>query len=180
MPYARWGWSSEVGVKPGQVLFPVLCPMDVVLSRSGGGGGAVVPVARIPGARAAPDVACVVDTVRPVPVITKPPHPALVAAPEPPAEHIDRRGGRIPVPREDPRPVRGLGAHNPEGHRTRRLPVSGWAMRAVVNVVAVVGLTPVRFHVRDRADQIVREPPLHRRPLEDLDGGAGEVTGDPA
>src|SRR3984885_11221038 len=153
--------------------------MDVSLAGVRDGRAAIKPVARVPGADATPDVARVVGAVGPVSVLTEPPHPAFVAASEPAAEHVDRGGGRIPVPREDPGPARRLGPDDAERDRAGQFAVSGRALRAILDEVTVVGLAPVRFEVRDRAENVVRDPPLGRGPLEDLVGGTGEVAGDP-
>src|SRR5690242_16095219 len=87
-------------MEPGPDLAPVL-RADAVALAAVAVHRPVEPVARVPRADATPEVARVVDAIGPVPVIAEPPHPALVASPQPSAEHIRCGGCRVPVPRED-------------------------------------------------------------------------------
>jgi hypothetical protein len=66
-PYAQAG--SESVIKPRPALFPVLCLGNIVfpgfLTNS-----TVIPVTRIPRTYATPDIASMIDTVRPVSMVT--------------------------------------------------------------------------------------------------------------
>src|SRR5262245_54642834 len=154
--------AHELRVPPLRVRPDLLHAANVVLR-------GLVPVARVPSPDASPDVSRAIVVSQPVllPLVAGAPDRVGVVDVERGA--LVRVGPRAPVGRGK---VRTLHLEQPDAVTAIRVG------HGPTTAVPQRRLDPVALPERLRPDDVLVDSPLARAPLDDLVGGAGEVSGD--